>query len=88
MHGQYEAFAWWLTREQIGQGLREHYALHELPSWLLTPARKLDTAEGNQLPQETSPNWLRRLDAVEGNQLLRGCKKRLGALTCDDYLPS
>jgi hypothetical protein len=46
----YEPFAWWLTRERIGQDLRERYpALEELPPRLLTLFRNLDSVEGNQL---------------------------------------
>ena len=51
---QYEPFAWWLTREQIGRDLREHYAAQELSPRLLKLVRKLDEAEGNQ---ELSPRF-------------------------------
>jgi hypothetical protein len=45
---EYEPFAWWLTRERIGQDLRERYAVaQELPQRLLAVVRKLDAAEGN-----------------------------------------
>ena len=45
---EYEPFAWWLAREQIGQGLRERYAVaEELPPRLLALVRKLDAVEGN-----------------------------------------
>ena len=81
----YEPFAWWLTRERIGQDLRGRYpALEELPPGLLTLVRKLDSVEGNQLPQETPPNWIRKLDAIEGNRLLRACRKRLESRTRHD----
>jgi hypothetical protein len=86
----YEPFAWWLTRERIGQDLRERYpALQELPSRLLTLVRKLDAVLGNQLPQDQLPqeaprNWLRKLVAIEGDQLLRACRKRLESGTRHD----
>jgi hypothetical protein len=50
-HGaHYEPFAWWLTRERVGQDLRERYpALEELPPRLLALFRNLDSVEGNQL---------------------------------------
>ena len=81
----YEPLAWWLTRERIGQDLRERYpALEELPRRLLTLVRKLDSVEGNPLPQETPPNWSRKLDVIEGNQLLRACRKRLESRTRHD----
>ena len=39
----YETFAWWLARENIGQSLRQHYAVaKELPPSLSTPVSKLD----------------------------------------------
>jgi len=80
-HAHYEPFAWWLTREQIGQDLRERYpALQELPFRLLTLVRKLDAVDGNRLPKESSPSWLRKLDTIEGNRLLRACRKRLRIL--------
>jgi hypothetical protein len=48
----YEPFAWWLTRERIGQDLRERYpALQELPSRLLALVEKLDASQSNQPPQ-------------------------------------
>jgi hypothetical protein len=48
----YEPYAWWLTREQIGRCLRKDYRVpQELPPHLLTLVRKLETVEGNQLPQ-------------------------------------
>jgi hypothetical protein len=48
----YEPFAWWLTRERIGQDLRERYpALQELPSRLLALVEKLDASQSNQPAQ-------------------------------------
>ena len=45
---EYEPFAWWLTRERIGQDLRERYAVaQELPPHLLALVRELDAVEGN-----------------------------------------
>ena len=45
---EYEPFAWWLAREQIGRDLRERYAVaQELPPRLLALLRKLDAVEGN-----------------------------------------
>ena len=45
---EYEPFAWWLTREQIGRDLRERYAVaQELPPRLLALVRELDAVEGN-----------------------------------------
>src|SRR5215469_15677730 len=39
----YETFAWWLARENIGQSLRQRYAVaQELPPSLSTPVSKLD----------------------------------------------
>jgi hypothetical protein len=36
LRADYELFAWWLTRERIGQGLRERYLMPEgLPTQLL-----------------------------------------------------
>jgi hypothetical protein len=72
----YEAFAWVLTRERIGQSLREHYQVPtELPPALLTLARKLDAVESNlQVAKALPPSLLtlvRKLDALEGNLLLR-----------------
>lgn len=79
-HGaHYEPFAWWLTRERIGQGLRERRpVLQDLPAGLLMLVEKLASSES---PQEMPSTWLTKLDAVEGNQLLRGCRKRLGVRT-------
>ena len=45
---EYEPFAWWLTRQQIGQDLRERYVVaQELPPRLLALVRKLDAVEGD-----------------------------------------
>ena len=45
---EYEPFAWWLTRERIGQNLRERYAVaQELPQRFLALVKKLDAVEGN-----------------------------------------
>jgi hypothetical protein len=39
----YETFAWWLTKENIGQSLRQRYAVaKELPPTSSTPFSKLD----------------------------------------------
>ena len=39
----YETFAWWLARENIGQSLRQRYAVaKDLPPSLSTPVSKLD----------------------------------------------
>jgi hypothetical protein len=73
---QYEAFAWWLTRERIGQDLRQRYpALEELPPRLLALVRKLDVSQSNNSPQEIPSGWISKLDAMEGERLLRACKK-------------
>ena len=83
----YEQFAWWFTRERIGQDLRERYAVpQEVPPRLLALVRKLaDAVEGDQFREELSPatpSLLSKLDAVEGNQLLSACRTRLRALCC------
>jgi hypothetical protein len=45
---EYEPLAWWLTRERIGQDLRERYLVaQELPPRLLALVRKLDAVEGD-----------------------------------------
>jgi len=68
---QYEPFAWWLTRERIGQDLRECFpVLEELPPQVLAALQNLKSAEA-------SSGLLEKLDLVEGNQLLRACRKRL-----------
>jgi len=83
----YEQFAWWFTRERIGQDLRERYAVpQEVPPRLLALVRKLaDAVEGDQFREELSPatpSLLSKLDAVERNQLLRACRTRLRVLCC------
>ena len=83
----YEPPAWWLTRERIGQDLRERYAApQEVPPRLFAVVRKLaDAVEGDQFREELSPvtpSLLSKLDTVEGNQLLRACRTRLRALCC------
>jgi len=73
---QYDPFAWWLTREQIGHCLRKRYRVpKELPPRFLTLVRKLDVAEGNQELSPSSSTLFGKLDALEGNQLLRGRKR-------------
>jgi len=77
----YEVSAWLLTRERIGQSLRERYQVtSELPRSLLTLVEKLDALEGNlqvanlQVTTELPRSLLtlvRKLDAVEGKMLLR-----------------
>lgn len=85
LRADYERLGWWLTRERIGQDLRQRYSLpEELPPRLLRLAKKLDAVLGNQLPQEAPRNWLRKLDAIEGDQLLRTCRKRLASGTRHD----
>jgi hypothetical protein len=40
---QYEQFAWWLTRQQLGEQLRERYrACKDLPTRLLRVVQGLD----------------------------------------------
>ena len=85
VHAAFEPFAWWLTRECIGQDLREHYAVpQEMPPRLLAHVRQLsDAVEGDQLGEISSPDapsLLSKLDAIEGNQLLRACRTRLRAV--------
>jgi hypothetical protein len=85
LRADYEPLAWWLTRERIGQDLRQRYLLpEELPPRLLRLAKKLDAVLDNQLPQEAPRNWLRKLDAIEGDQLLRARRKRLESGTRHD----
>ena len=63
---QYGVSAWLLTREQIGQNLREHYeGSTELPLTLLRLVRKLDVLEGNQLLKGFSQR-LRDPDSIRG----------------------
>ena len=72
---QYEPFAWWLTREGIGQVLRKRYAVpKELPPRLATLVSKLSTVESNQSSQELLPRprtLIEKLDVIEGNYLSR-----------------
>jgi len=87
VRAEHEPFAWWLTRERIGQDLRERYAAaQEVPPRFSALVRKLgDAVEGDQFREELSPatpSLLSKLDAVEGNQLLRACRTRLRALCC------
>ena len=43
---EYEPFAWWLTRQRIGQGLRERYAVaQELPPDLVALVKELDEGD-------------------------------------------
>jgi hypothetical protein len=72
----YEVSAWVLTRERIGQSLREHYLVTtELPPALLTLVGKLDALESNLQVAKELPRTLltlvKKLDAVEGKLLLR-----------------
>ena len=47
---QFEPVAWWWTRKQIGQDLRELYEVpKELPPKLLTLVSKIDAVERNYL---------------------------------------
>ncbi len=73
VHAAFEPpFAWWLTRERIGQDLREHYAVpQEMSPRLLACIRNLSAG---------APSLLSKLDAIEGNQLLRACRTRLRVL--------
>jgi hypothetical protein len=54
----YEPFAWWLTRERIGQDLRERYAVpQEVPPRLRALIRQLGAAvEGDQISDVSSPD--------------------------------
>jgi hypothetical protein len=84
---EHKPFAWWLSRELIGQGLRKHYAVpQEMPPRLLACVRKLgDATEGDKFHEVLSsdpPSLLNKLDAIEGNQLLRACRTRLRKLCC------
>jgi hypothetical protein len=45
---EYEPYAWWLTRERIGQDLRERYSVvQELPPRLLALVMELGAVEGD-----------------------------------------
>jgi hypothetical protein len=75
-YSPYEVSAWVLTRERIGQSLREHYQVAtELPPALLALVGKLDALEGNLQVAKELPRGLltlvKKLDALEGNLLLR-----------------
>ena len=64
----YEPFAWWLTRNQIGQDLRKLYEVpKELPPKLFALVRKLDVVEGSP----HSRTLLKKLDVIEGKCLRR-----------------
>ena len=81
---EYEPFAWWLTRERIGQSLREHYAVpQEVPPRLLARIGQLGDAVEDDRSREglspDTPSLLGKLDAIEGHQLLRVCRTRLRA---------
>jgi hypothetical protein len=66
---QFEPYAWWWTRNEIGQGLRKLYEVpKELPPKLLALVRKLDAVESNRTRLR---GLSRRLDAIEGKYLLR-----------------
>jgi hypothetical protein len=66
---QFEPVAWSLTRESIGQSLRELYEVSkELPPKLLALVRKLDAVEDNRLSKRS---LIGKLDAIEGNYLCR-----------------
>ena len=87
VRAEYEPFAWWLTRERIGQDLGERYAAaQEVPPRFSALVRKLgDAVESDQFREELSPatpSLLSKLDAIEGNQLLRACRTRLRGLYC------
>src|SRR6516225_7258627 len=86
VHPEHGSFAWWLTRELIGQDLRRHYAVsQEMTPRLLACVRKFgDAIEGDQFHEALSPSapsLLSKLDAIEGKQLLRACRTRLRALS-------
>jgi hypothetical protein len=52
----HEELAWWFTRQQIGQGLRERYEVaKDLPPELLALVRKLDAGEGNYSMRTNNP---------------------------------
>jgi hypothetical protein len=67
-YARFEPVAWWWTRNQIGQHLRELYEVpKELPPKLLALVRKLAAVEGKHRLRTSAS----RLDAIEGNYLLR-----------------
>jgi hypothetical protein len=48
---EYEPFAWWLTRERIGQDLRERYGVaQELPPRLLGACQETRTSRRQSFP--------------------------------------
>ncbi len=66
-YDHHKSLTWWLTREEIGRGLRKHYQVpKELPPRLVALVSKLDAVEGNRPRSRT---LLKRLDAIEGNCL-------------------
>jgi hypothetical protein len=81
-YAHYEPYAWWLTKERIGQDLRNRYgaAPRELPPRMLALVRKLDTLENDRfehLAKKSSPSLLKKFDSIEGRHLLRACRKHL-----------
>ena len=65
----FESVAWSLTRESIGQGLRELYEVcKDLPPKLLALVRRLDAVEETQLSKRS---FIGKLDAIEGKYLSR-----------------
>jgi hypothetical protein len=86
----YERLAWQLTRQGIGQELRQRYAVpQDLPHRLATLLGEFDKVEAGErrrhvskqtaqdVPQAASAGWLKKLDALEGEGLLRACRERL-----------
>ena len=70
---QFEPFAWWWARNQIGRDLRELYEVpKELPPKLFALVSKLDVVESNQSPR--SRTLLKKLDAFEGKCLSRSAR--------------
>jgi hypothetical protein len=65
----FEPVAWSLTRESIGQGLRELYEVSkDLPPKLLALVRRLDAVEETRLSKRS---FIGKLDAIEGKYLSR-----------------
>lgn len=87
----YGESAWCLTREVIGQELRNLYGLPtQLSPRLLALARELATIETSPLAKELPTalhTLVRRLDALEGERLLRRCNQRLRDLPEIDVGP-
>jgi hypothetical protein len=76
----YGETAWCLTREVIGQELRNRYPPTQLPPHLLALARRLGTIESSPVKKESHTPLhalVRKLDALEGEQLLRRCNQRV-----------